>query len=74
MTSAWRSRQELAHQVALLAKQGESRRAIARALGVSRNTVRTLLAAHGQSRDTEHIAITAPVACAARRAGTCQRV
>jgi predicted transcriptional regulator len=44
--ATWRSREELAHQVALLAKQGESRRAIARALGVSRNTVRTLLAAH----------------------------
>lgn len=58
MTSMWRNRQELAHQVALLAKQGESRRAIARALGVSRNTVRRLLAAHAQGRDTEHIAIT----------------
>ena len=46
MTSTWRSRAELAHQVTLLAKQGESRRAIARAVGVSRNTVRTLLAAH----------------------------
>jgi transposase len=57
MTAVWRSRQELAHQVTLLAKQGESRRAIARALGVSRNTVRTLLAAHAQGRDTEHSAI-----------------
>ena len=35
MTAVWRSRQELVHQVALLTKQGESRRAIARALGVS---------------------------------------
>lgn len=58
MTSTWRSRAELAHQVTLLAKQGESRRAIARAVGVSRNTVRTLLAAHAQDRDTEHVAIT----------------
>jgi transposase len=58
MTAAWRTREELAHQVALLAKQGEPRRAIARALGVSRNTVRTLLAAHAQSRDAEHVAIT----------------
>jgi transposase len=57
MRSAWRSREELVHQVALLAKQGESRRAIARALGVSRNTVRTLLATHVQSRDVECIAI-----------------
>jgi transposase len=57
VTAAWRNREELAHQVALLAKQGEPRRAIARALGVSRNTVRTLLAAHAEDRDTEHVAI-----------------
>ena len=57
MTSAWRTREELAHQVALLAKQGESRRAIARALGVSRNTVRTLLTAHAEGREVEHLAI-----------------
>ena len=58
MTVVWRSREELAHQVALLAKQGEPRRAIARALGVGRNTVRALLAAHAQDRDTERVAIT----------------
>ena len=57
MTAAWRNREELAHQVALLAKQGEPRRAIARALGVSRNTVRTLLAAHTQDRTVEQDAI-----------------
>jgi transposase len=57
MTSTWRSREELAHQVALLAKQGDSRRAISRALGISRNTVRTLLAAHAHDRETEHVAI-----------------
>ncbi len=57
MTSAWRTRAELAHQVTLLAKQGASRRAIARALGVSRNTVRTLLAAHAEGRDTAQVAI-----------------
>jgi transposase len=56
--TAWRNREELVHQVALLAKQGEPRRAIARALGVSRNTVRTLLAAHAQGRATEQVAIT----------------
>lgn len=58
MTSTWRNRAELAHQVTLLAKQGESRRAIARAVGVSRNTVRILLAAHAQGRDSEHVALT----------------
>ena len=56
--TAWRNREELAHQVALLAKQGTARRAIARALGVSRNTVRTLLAVHAQDRDIEHVAVT----------------
>ena len=57
MTVVWRNREELAHQVALLAKQGVPRRAIARALGVGRNTVRALLAVHAQDRDTEHVAI-----------------
>ena len=58
MTAVWRNREELVHQVALLAKQGTSRRAIARALGVSRNTVRLLLAAHELGREIEHVAIT----------------
>ncbi len=57
MSRTWRSREELAHEVALLAKQGESRRAIGRALGVSRNTVRTLLAGHAQDRDVAHVAV-----------------
>jgi transposase len=56
----WRSREELVHHVVTLAKQGVTRRAIARALGVSRNTVRALLDAHEQGRDTEHVAITRP--------------
>lgn len=58
MTAVWRNREELMHQVAVLAKQGTSRRAIARALGVSRNTVRLLLAAHALGREQEHVAIT----------------
>jgi transposase len=57
MTATWRSREELVHQIALLAKQGESRRAIARALGVSRNTVRSLLAAHAEDREATHVAL-----------------
>jgi transposase len=57
VTAAWRTREELALQVALLAKQGEPRRAIARALGVSRNTVRSLLAVHAEDRATAHVAI-----------------
>jgi transposase len=65
---AWRNREELALQVALLAKQGEPRRAIARALGVSRNTVRALLAAHAEDRDTEHVALPPRPARAPRAA------
>lgn len=51
MITAWRTREELAHQITLLAKQGATRRAIARALGVSRNTVRKLLDAHAAGRE-----------------------
>jgi hypothetical protein len=35
MTATWRSREELMHQAVLLAGQGVSRRALARALGVN---------------------------------------
>jgi transposase len=59
MTAAWRTREELVQHVVVLAKQGQTRRAIARALGVSRNTVRALLDAHEAGRETEHVAITA---------------
>ena len=45
---------ETVHDVVLLARQGMSRRAIARALKVSRNTVREVLAAHGQKRTKSH--------------------
>ncbi len=51
MITAWRTREELAHLITLLAKQGATRRAIARALGVSRNTVRKLLEAHAAGRE-----------------------
>jgi transposase len=57
MIRSWHTREELAHQVVTLAKQGEARRAIARALGVSRNTVRALLEAHAAGRETEHTAL-----------------
>jgi len=57
MTAAWRSREELVHQLVTLARQGLSRRALARALGVSRNTVRVILATHGEKREIEHVAI-----------------
>ena len=54
MTRIWRTREELAHHVVVLDKQGQSRRAIGRALGVSRNTVRALLDAHRTGREVEH--------------------
>ena len=57
MTSKWRNREELVLQITLLAKQRESRRAIARAVGVSRNTVRALLDAHEAGRAVKQSAI-----------------
>ena len=56
----WTSRAELEHQVVTLAKQDLTRRAIARALGVSRNTVRKILIAHGVARRAEQTALAIP--------------
>jgi transposase len=50
MTVTWRSREELIHQLVTLHCQGLSARAIARALGISRNTVKALIAAHAAAR------------------------
>jgi transposase len=60
MTATWRTREELIVQLVTLHRQGLSRRAISRALGVSRNTVRVLCAAHITARETEHQALTKP--------------
>ena len=57
MTAMWRSRDELVHQLVTLAQQGLSRRALSRTLGISRNTVRVLLAVHGEQRETESLAV-----------------
>ena len=57
MTATWRTREELMAELVTLHRQGLSRRALARALGISRNTVRSLLAAHAEARETEHKAI-----------------
>jgi transposase len=54
---SWRNREELAHQVVTLKAQGLAQRAIARAVGVSRNTVKSLLRAHGGARETGHAAL-----------------
>lgn len=57
MTARWRTREEMVHQIILLTAQDMSRRAISRALGVSRNTIRKVLRAHAQQRDTGHTAL-----------------
>ena len=46
--SGFRNEEELRHEVGLLHREGMSKRAIARALKVSRNTVRKLLVAHAK--------------------------
>jgi transposase len=52
--------ERLVHDVVLLHRQRMSRRAIARALKVSRNTVRKILARHDQARSEEHTALPMP--------------
>jgi transposase len=54
MTARWHTREELIHQVAILTTQGMSRRAITRALGVSRNTIRKILREQAKQRDAGH--------------------
>jgi transposase len=58
MTTSWRSREELVHQIVTLARDGLSRRAITRSVGVSRNTVKAVLAAHQIGRTAEHAALS----------------
>ena len=60
MTATWRSREELILHLVTLHQQGLSLRAISRALGISRNTVRVLVAAHVSARETEHQALAKP--------------
>jgi transposase len=57
MSARWHSREELAHQVIVLATQGVAQRAIARSLGVSRNTVQTMLIGHRVQRESVHDAL-----------------
>jgi len=68
VTARWRTRQELIHQVVVLTGQGMSRRAITRALGVSRNTIRKILRAQSRERDTGHTALATPPARVPRAA------
>lgn len=66
MTATWRSRDELVHQIVALAADRMPKRAIARALGVSRNTVKAVLAAHAAQRGAEHSALPKPTPKAPR--------
>lgn len=56
---SWSSREELILQVVTLERQGVGLRSIARSLGVARNTVRKILAAHQASREVPHSALPA---------------
>lgn len=52
--------ERLIHDVVRLSKERMTRRAIARALHISRNTVRRILAEHGEARTTTHSALRRP--------------
>lgn len=56
----WTTREELVHQTVTLHREGMSRRAIARSLGVSRNTVKKILRAHAEARQVPHTALPEP--------------
>lgn len=60
MSPTWRTRQEMELQAILLEREKVTRRAIARALGVSRNTVRHVLEAHQKARSEPHTILPAP--------------
>lgn len=58
--TTYSSREELVSRVIALARQKMSRRAIARSLDVSRNTVRKIIEAHDIERRSEHSALPSP--------------
>lgn len=64
--TTWRTREELVHQAVVLTTQGTSARAAARALGVSRNTVKQILRDHAKARETGHSALPTPAKRAPR--------
>ena len=53
----------LIHNVVQLSREGMKRRAIARALHISRNTVRQILSEHDAARQDEHSALPRPRTC-----------
>jgi transposase len=56
----WQNREELLHHTVTLFREGLSRRAVARTLGVSRNTVKKILRAHAEAREEPHTALSQP--------------
>ena len=66
MHPRWFNREQLIHQVVTRARDGLSRRAISRALGISRNTVGEILRKHERTRQEPHTALPAPPARAPR--------
>jgi len=56
----WQTREELELQTVMLHREGMSRRAIARTLGVSRNTVKKILVGHATARERPHSALAEP--------------
>lgn len=62
----WRSREELVQQSVELRSRGMKNRAIARVLGVSRNTIRKILSRHQDAREKPHSALAPPPARAPR--------
>jgi transposase len=66
VTIGWHSREELLLKVVTLVTQGSSQRAAARALGISRNTVKVLLRVHRVHRASAHSALPQPSSRAPR--------
>lgn len=66
MNPTWSTRQELVYRIVTLHRQGLSSRAIARAVRVSRNTVKRVLALHRKERDEETPPLAPPPARAPR--------
>ena len=59
--STWSTRKDLVHKVVTLHVQGVPWRAIARAVSISRNTVRKIVLQHQAARESEHTALPTPL-------------